>query len=287
MKKKIIQNIKTELFRLTKKQFSKKYIESNILPIIEYIVNSNKKKILISGSQGIGKSTLVNILKNNIEKYYKKKIIALKLDDYYLSKAERLKLSKKNHHLLKTRGVPGTHNLKKLKKNIDDFEKSRYPIYIPIFDKLIDDRLLKTRIEKNVQDILILEGWCCGCPPLEKKFLHKNINKLEANEDKERVWRDYFNQNLKHGYKSLFEIFDTIIFLKAPSFNFVLNWRLKQEEMNYSNQKNKKKMNEKEISYFISHYEKITKWMIKKLPNIAHLVLIINKRQQITKINYN
>jgi hypothetical protein len=46
-------------------------------------------------------------------------------------------------------------------------------------------------------------------------------------------------------------------------------------------------MNEKEISYFISHYEKITKWMIKKLPNIAHLVLIINKRQQITKINYN
>ena len=39
--------------------------------------------------------------------------------------------------------------------------------------------------------------------------------------------------------------------MEAPSFKFVLNWRLKQEKMNNSNYKNHKRMNEKEILYFI------------------------------------
>ena len=91
MNTKIIDNIQNQLFNLTKKRFSKKYINIHILPVIEYVVNSNKKKFLIAGSQGVGKSTLVNILKNNIQKYYKKKVLTLSLDDYYLSKKERIK----------------------------------------------------------------------------------------------------------------------------------------------------------------------------------------------------
>ena len=287
MNTKIINNIQIQLLALTNKKFSKRYIEINILPIIKYIAYSDKKKFLIAGSQGIGKSTLIKVLKKNIEKYFKKKIITLSLDDYYLSKDERLKLSKNIHNLLKTRGVPGTHNIKKLKKNIIDFEKSKYPIDIPIFDKLIDDRSKKIKQEKNKKDILILEGWCCGCPKLEKKFLNKDINKLEMQEDKNRIWRNYYNNNLDNEYKKLFKLFDKTIFLKAPSFNFVLNWRLKQEMTNKSSYKYQIRMNKKEILYFISHYEKITKWMIKKLPNIANLVVSINKKQEITKIKFN
>ena len=287
MNTKIINNIQIQLLALTNKKFSKRYIEINILPIIKYIACSDKKKFLIAGSQGIGKSTLIKVLKKNIEKYFKKKIITLSLDDYYLSKDERLKLSKNIHNLLKTRGVPGTHNIKKLKKNIIDFEKSKYPIDIPIFDKLIDDRSKKIKQEKNKKDILILEGWCCGCPKLEKKFLNKDINKLEMQEDKNRIWRNYYNNNLDNEYKKLFKLFDKTIFLKAPSFNFVLNWRLKQEMTNKSSDKYQIRMNKKEILYFISHYEKITKWMIKKLPNIANLVVSINKKQEITKIKFN
>ena len=83
MHTKVINNIQTQLFELTKKKYSKKYINTNIFPIIEYIVYSNKTKFLISGSQGIGKSTLIKILKTSIEKYFDKKIIALSLDDYY------------------------------------------------------------------------------------------------------------------------------------------------------------------------------------------------------------
>ena len=280
---KIENNIQIQLFELTKKKFSKKYINTKIIPIIKYIVNSNKKKFLISGSQGIGKSTLIKILKDNIEKYFDKKIMTLNLDDYYLSKDKRIKLSKTKHNLFKTRGVPGTHDIKKLKKNINDFEKSIYPICIPVFDKLKDDRSSKIRKEKEKKDILILEGWCCGCPPLEKKFLDKNINELERLEDKDRIWRNYFNRNLDNEYKKIFKIFDKIIFMEPPSFKFVFNWRSKQEKMNNSNYKNYKRMSKKELLYFISHYEKITKWMIKKLPNTADLVININNKQEIIK----
>ena len=286
MSTKIIDNIQKQLLNLTKKRFSKKYINTHILPIIAYIVNSNKKKFLIAGSQGIGKSTLVNILKNNIQKYYKKKVLTLSLDDYYLSKKERIKLSKLINPLLKTRGVPGTHDIKKLKKNVISFDKSKYPLQIPIFNKLTDDRSYRIRKEYNKKDILILEGWCCGCPPLEKKFLNKNINKLEK-KDTNNIWRNYYNNKLNNDYKSLFKMFDKTIFLKAPSFNFVLNWRLKQEKMNSSKNKDQIKMNKKEILYFISHYEKITKWMFKKLTHEADLVLKINQKQEIIKSKFN
>ena len=64
MNTKIINNIQIQLLALTNKKFSKRYIEINILPIIKYIAYSDKKKFLIAGSQGIGKSTLIKVLKN-------------------------------------------------------------------------------------------------------------------------------------------------------------------------------------------------------------------------------
>ena len=46
-------------------------------------------------------------------------------------------------------------------------------------------------------------------------------------------------------------------------------------------------MNKKELIYFIAHFEKITKWMFKKLPRIADLSIDINEKQKITKLKYN
>ena len=43
MNTKIVDNIQKQLFNLTRKIFSKKYIKTHILPIIEYVVNANKK----------------------------------------------------------------------------------------------------------------------------------------------------------------------------------------------------------------------------------------------------
>ena len=103
----IQQNFK----KLTNKNFSKKYISQFIIPIINKINNSKDNKFIIAGSQGAGKSTLAKIFKLVLENAYKKKVMLLSIDDYYLSKNKRNKLSKNIHPLLITRGVPGTHDL--------------------------------------------------------------------------------------------------------------------------------------------------------------------------------
>ena len=287
MSQKLIISIQEQLLELTHKNFSLKYIERCLIPIFEYINNSKKKKFLISGSQGIGKSTLVEILKKNFKIFYQKKILILSLDDYYLKKNQRLNLSKNKHPLLSTRGVPGTHDIKKLRKDINSFDKSKYPINIPIFDKLTDDRLTKTQKVNSHTDILILEGWCCGCPPISRNFLYKNINKLEKEKDTKKIWRDYFNRELKNDYYQLFAKFDKLIYLEPPSFSYILNWRLKQEKMLARKNNSDASMNKNEIAEFISHYEKITKWMMKILPAKANICIKIDRNQKIIKLKIN
>ena len=284
MSQKLTILIQKQLLEITNKKFSIKYIEKYLIPIFEYISKSKKRKFLVSGSQGIGKSTLVCILKKNFKNFYNKKILCLSLDDYYLKKKQRVNLSKKKHPLLLTRGVPGTHDIKKLTKDIDSFEKSKYPINIPIFNKLTDDRLKRTQKINSHNDILILEGWCCGCPSISKNFLHKNINKLEKEGDIRKIWRNYFNKELKNDYYQLFKKFDKLIYLEPPSFSFIVNWRLKQEKMLVRKNKNVASMNKKEITEFISYYEKITKWMMKVLPVKANVCIKIDKNQKIIKL---
>ena len=118
--------IQKELRKLTNKNFPKKYISQYIIPIINNIYHSKNNKFILSGSQGSGKSTLGKLLKLVIEKYYKKKVMLISIDDYYLSKNERLNLSKKIHPLLLIRGVPGTHDIKALQYNINQFNNQNF-----------------------------------------------------------------------------------------------------------------------------------------------------------------
>ena len=284
---KAINYIQNESLKIYNRKYSKKYIKENILPIINFINISGKNKFLIGGSQGIGKSSLIKIISNTLNKIYKKKVLSLSLDDYYLTKKQRLNLSKNKNKLLITRGVPGTHDIKKLIEDIKKFDKSKFPINTPLFDKLIDDVLKEKKIVKSKADILILEGWCCGCNEINIKYLYKNINKLEKNYDYNYSWRKYYNYKLKNEYKELFNLFDLSIFMKAPSFRYVYDWRYKQEIKNYSKSKNFKKMSINEIKFFIQHFEKITKWMIKDLNKKANLVININKDQKIFSLKIN
>ena len=284
MSKIITTSIKNQLLSKTGMKFSNKYIQKHIVPIIKFIIYKKKNKFLLSGSQGIGKSTLVDILEYTIEKFYHKKVMAISLDNYYLSKKQRVKLSKSIHPLFITRGVPGTHNIKRLKADIEKFQHSKFPIYTPIFDKLNDNKAQRKK-KYSKADILILEGWCCGAKPIIKNYLHKDINMLEKNKDKNKIWRNYYNNKLKNEYTQLFNMFDKTIFLKAPSFNHVLKWRHKQEKMNKLKLINQKKMNTKKLIQFIQYYEKITKWMLKTLPSKTDLLVKIDKKQRITSIN--
>ena len=276
--------IQEELKILTKKKFSKKYISQYIVPIINNINHSKDNKFIISGSQGAGKSTLAKLFKLVIEKIYKKKVMLLSIDDYYLSKNQRFKLSKKIHPLLLTRGVPGTHNIKALKYHVNQFKKQHFPISTPTFNKLTDDITNKTKVFKNAQ-ILLLEGWCCGSKAISKKYLLKNINSLENTFDKNKIWRQYYNSLLQNEYKDVFSLFDKQIYIQAPSFKYVLNWRYAQEKNNATHQSNNKHfMNKTDLHKFIQHYEKLTKWMMKTMPAKVDMLIKIDNNQKIKKV---
>ena len=283
----LIDYIQKEIHITYNKKFSKKYIKDKLIPIINYICSSKSKKFLFGGSQGIGKSSFINIISKTIEKFYDKKILLLSLDNYYLSKKQRLLLSKKIHKLLVTRGVPGTHNIKELVKNVKQFNQEKYPITTPLFDKLIDDKIKLNKTIKTKCDILFLEGWCCGSSEIPKKFLYKNINNLEKINDPKNQWRNFYNNKLKIEYKKLFKLFDELIFLKTSSFDNVYKWRLKQEKTNQSKNKKLKRMSANEIKVFVQHYEKITKWMIKDLNKKAQIVIQFEKNHKISSINFN
>ena len=56
--------------------------------------------------------------------------------------------------------------------------------------------------------------------------------------------------------------------------------------MNKSNSKLQKKMNKKNLIYFIQHYEKITKWMFKTLTKKSNFIIKVDKNQKIFSIEY-
>ena len=282
----LIDYIQKEIHNTYNKKYSKKYIKDKLVPIINYICSSKSKKFLFGGSQGIGKSSFINIISKTIEKFYNKRILLLSLDNYYLSKKQRLLLSRKKHKLLITRGVPGTHDVEKLVKNINQFNKGKYPITIPLFDKLTDDKS-KSKKMKTKFDILFLEGWCCGSSEIPKKILYKNINNLEKIKDPKYQWRNFYNNKLKMEYKKLFRLFDELIFLKTSSFDNVFKWRFKQEKYNQSKNKRSKRMSADEIKIFIQHYEKLTKWMLKDLNKKAQIVIKFEKNHKISSVNFN
>ena len=275
--------VQEHLKQLTNKTFSKKYISQYIAPIINNINTSKDKKFIIAGSQGAGKSTLAILFKLALEKIYKKKVMLLSIDDYYLSKKKRLELSKKIHPLLITRGVPGTHNIEALKKDVISFQKNKFPIITPLFNKLKDNVSDKKKIIKNAE-ILLLEGWCCGSPPINKKYLFKNINSLEATLDKNKKWRQYYNSQLKKGYEKVFSLFDQRIYIQAPSFKYILKWRYAQEKNNALRSRQQDFMNKGDLESFIKHYEKITKWMMKTMPAKADILIKIDGNQKIKKV---
>jgi len=282
----LIDYIQKEIHNTYNKKYSKKYIKDKLVPIINYICSSKSKKFLFGGSQGIGKSSFINIISKTIEKFYNKRILLLSLDNYYLSKKQRLLLSEKKHKLLITRGVPGTHDIEKLVKNINQFNKGKYPITIPLFDKLTDDKSKSIKM-KTKFDILFLEGWCCGSSEIPKKILYKNINNLEKIKDPKYQWRNFYNNKLKMEYKKLFKLFDELIFLKTSSFDNVFKWRFKQEKYNQSKNKKSKRMSADEIKIFIQHYEKLTKWMLKDLNKKAQIVIKFEKNHKISSVNFN
>jgi D-glycerate 3-kinase len=265
------------------------------LPICDKIYQDYKKnkkiKIIgLTGGQGAGKSTITQILKLIFNYKYNLKVTYFSIDDFYKTLRDRTKLSKNTHKLFKTRGVPGTHDTKLLKKTFSDLMKKNFkPVLIPSFDKSRDDRSPKKKWKKiyNRPNIIIFEGWCVGARPQKDKELIKPINILEKKEDLKLYWRKKVNKELKNEYKKIFDKIDRLIFLKVPNFVCVYKWRLLAEKKLYLTTGGKKIMSAIQVKKFIMYYERITMQMLKDLTNKAYAVLYLDSKHKLNKIKYN
>ena len=264
------------------------------LPICEKIFKKlSKKKIKIiglTGGQGAGKSTITQIIKLIFEIKYNFNVTFFSIDDFYKTLKERETLSKKVHPMFKTRGVPGTHDTKLLSKIFNDLGKKNFKsVYVPRFDKSIDDRFPKSKWQKIVKkpDLIIFEGWCVGAKAQTKKQLLKPINILEKKNDSKLVWRTKVNNELKNNYRKIFSKIDCLIFLKVPSFECVYKWRLLQENKLKLTSKGKKIMSPKQVREFIMYYERITKQMLEDLSKNAYAVLSLDKKHRLSKLKFN
>lgn len=233
----------------------------------------------VSGAQGSGKSTLVAELAQRLSADGLR-VATLSLDDLYRTRAERQALASQVHPLFATRGVPGTHDVALGLATIAALERGEAAA-LPRFDKGRDDRAPQRDWPRAPADtqVLLLEGWCLGAAPQEQTDLAQPVNALEAAEDPEGVWRCHANAALARDYPALWARIDRLIFLAAPDWAVVAQWREQQEAE--LRQRAPAAMTPAEVMRFIQHYERLTRWMLAELPDRADLTLRLDTERRV------
>jgi len=231
----------------------------------------------IAGAQGTGKSTFTGMLADELSRNYSEPVASLSLDDFYLTRDERISLSKDIHPLLLTRGVPGTHDAALMQSTIEQLRAGE-AVEIPVFDKAIDDRESHPRLVGPAR-IVLCEGWCWGARPEPEARLQSPVNALEAEQDADGQWRRWVNAKLLE-YQSLFTT-DGLLFLAAPSFESILEWRWQQEQDLARDREGSKIMTLEEIAGFVAFYQRITSWMLEEMPARADIIIMLGEGHQI------
>lgn len=183
--------------------------------------------IAIVGAQGSGKTTLARAA---AERFGGAQI---SIDDVYLTRARREAMAEDVHPLFLTRGPPGTHDLRMLERLIKTLGTARSDdkTLLPDFDKRGDDRrpIREWRVFEGRPNAILIDAWCLGALPDDEVGLAEPINALERERDPDGKWRRAVNGFVAGSYADFAARFDAIVFLKAPGFDVVLDWRCQQE----------------------------------------------------------
>ena len=264
--------------------------EKYFIPLVNLIINKTNQSetapiVGISGAQGTGKTSLSELL----EKILKTKdlnVVKFSIDDFYLTKMERQSLAINVHPLLQTRGIPGTHDTVLLSEKLDQLAKpdNNEIIQVPRFNKASDDRYSEKewQIIRPPADLIIIEGWFVGAPPLDINSLEEPVNELEAAEDIDGKWRNFMTKQLEENYQSIFDQIELLIFLKAPSFEQIFEWRnLQEKKLRKRVGHSQNLMSKPQLARFIQHYERLTRHCLRNLPKNADVVFDLNEKHQI------
>ena len=256
--------------------------ERHYLPLAKRLLQmrDGKRQLLlgVNGAQGTGKSTLADFLRLATESMFEWNVAVLSIDDFYFTLAERKALADEMHPLLRTRGVPGTHDTDMLARYLERLQQltASERIALPRFDKAIDDRADESRwpVVNGPIDLVILEGWCVGTVAQSAAELQRPVNVLERDDDADGVWRQYVNDQLRAKYEPIFTKLDALIFIGAPNFDAILRWRLEQEEKLAADSPSNSSglMNKQQITRFIQFYERLTRANLAALSDRADFV---------------
>ena len=296
VKKDCFKFIKSQETKIDKFKNKERMIKYFLIPLCFWINKKVDKKkpffVGLAGGQGTGKTTSSSLIKIILSNYFNLKVFRISIDDFYKTRKERVRLSKRVHSMLLTRGVPGTHDTKMM---LDFFKKVKSKKFkrlkLPTFNKAIDDRFNKKYWYnlKNRPDVVIFEGWCVGAKPENNSTLNKTINLMEKNKDRKKIWRKYVNQQLKLKYKNLFSQLNCLIYLKAKNFSLLQKWRLKQERKLLLNSKKNSKlkiMSKEDVLSFMQTYQRITQNMFKNMPQYASIIINLDSNHQIKSAVY-
>lgn len=269
--------------------------EQYYLPLAQRLpeIRDGRSQLLlgINGAQGTGKSTLADFLRLATESMFNWNVAVLSIDDFYCTLAERKALATDVHPLLATRGAPGTHDTDMLAEylgRLQQLDTSEH-VALPRFDKATDDRADEQRwpgVEGPI-DLVILEGWCVGSMAQPDTELDTPVNALEREEDADGTWRRFVNDQLRSRYERIFDQLDFLVFIRAPSFDAILRWRLEQEKKlaDASPPESSGLMNKEQITRFIQFYERLTRANLVALPNRADLMFELDDTHSITSIH--
>lgn len=230
----------------------------------------------LCGAQGSGKSTLAAALCARLER-----AVTLSLDDLYLTRRDREALARDVHPLLRTRGVPGTHDIP-LGLAVLDAIGAGEAVALPRFDKARDDRAPVEEWPVAPADtrVVLFEGWCVGARPEDEAALEGPVNMLEAREDASGRWRSFANAALAGPYQALFGRIDMLVLLAAPGWDVVATWRMQQEDaLRQSGASGPGVMDDAQVLRFISHYERLTRHILEEMPGRADLVLRLDDQR--------
>jgi D-glycerate 3-kinase len=242
----------------------------------------------ICGSQGSGKSTAARVIGEALQQIHGLSVAVLSLDDLYLSSHERMQLARDVHPLLRTRGVPGTHDVERgmqvIRSLVNAGPADETPM--PRFDKAFDEPrpAAECDVFRGRADVVIFEGWCVGAIPQEASELLHPVNELERLDDADGRWRRFVNAQLADRYQALFALLSCLLMIRAPDYECVSSWRMLQERKLSEKlgampgvPTTSRVMSDAEIGRFILYYERLTRHTLAEMPARADIVVELDR----------
>ena len=225
-----------------------------VLPSLKAHLETGDSPVILglTGVQGSGKSTWAAAIVDELRETYHYNALSVSLDDFYYTrrKLDELREVNPENALLRTRGVPGTHDKLLVQSFLSSLRAKQGALSVPSFDKSAYGGQGDRRpVEQWVQligavDILVFEGWCVGFTPITSEEI--DDRRRQATDEKPKISNQSFastliQYNLDHlndlnnrlrWYCEVFmgpQHFHALTQLDTACVDVVYRWRLQQE----------------------------------------------------------